>query len=382
MIVEELIKLPRAAKRLILALTDCVLVSLALWLSFSLRLGELYVPRGVQADFAYLFLLAPALAMLIFPFFGLYRVIIRHTGLHAAWAIVKAILVYCLSFGVLILLLKMTAVPRSVILINWPIAIILVGGFRIFGRWWLTGKLKLASGSKNKVRVAIYGAGGAGIQVASALSTSSHFKPVAFIDDSPLLQGNDIEGLPVYSFNSLNDLIEDSGIAEVLLAMPSVPRSRRSEIISLLEPYSVHVSTLPGMDDLASGRIKVDDIREVGVGDLLGRDSVEPDLDLLHANIKDKVVLVTGAGGSIGSELCRQIIKIGPRKLILFERGEHDLYSIENELVELVRRQHLELKMPGDLVIPILASILDQGRLESVCRAFGVHTIYHAAAYK
>lgn len=382
MIINELIGLPRTAKRLVLALCDCILVALALWISFSLRLGEFYVPRGVQADFAYLFLLAPALAMLIFPFFGLYRVIIRHIGLRAAWAIVKAITVYCLAFGVLVLLMKMIGVPRSVILINWLVAIILVGGFRIIGRWWLTGKFKLAAASKHKQRVAIYGAGAAGIQLASALSTSNHFNPVAFIDDNPSLHGNQIEGLPVYSFNRLNDLIEDLGIAEVLLAMPSVRRSRRSEIISLLEPYSVHVSTLPGMDDLASGRIKVDDIREVGVGDLLGRDAVKPDLELLHANIKGKVVLVTGAGGSIGSELCRQIIKIGPQKLILFERGEHDLYSIENELVELVRRQHPEITQPEMLIIPILASILNQDRLESVCRAFGVQTIYHAAAYK
>jgi FlaA1/EpsC-like NDP-sugar epimerase len=382
MIIDEILRLPRTAKRLILALGDCVLVALGLWISFSLRLGEFYLPQGVQAHFVYLFLLAPALAMLIFPFFGLYRVIIRHTGLHAAWAIVRAITVYCLAFGVLVLLLKMNAVPRSVILINWAVAIILVGGFRIIGRWWLTGNLKLAAGSKHKVKVAIYGAGAAGVQLATALSSSAHFKPVAFIDDSPSLQGNDIQGLPVYAFNRLNDLIEDLGITEVLLAMPSVPRSRRSEIISLLEPHSVHVSTLPGMDDLASGRIKVEDIREVGVGDLLGRDSVEPDLDLLHANVKNKVVLVTGAGGSIGSELCRQIVKIGPRKLILFERGEHDLYSVENELVELVRRQNPELKMPANLIVPILASTLDQGRLESVCKAFGVQTIYHAAAYK
>ena len=160
--------------------------------------------------------------------------------------------------------------------------------------------------------------------------------------------------------------------------MPSVPRSQRSKIITKLEPFAVHVTTLPGMDDLASGKIKVDDVREVGVRDLLGRDQVEPDLELLHANIKDKVVLVTGAGGSIGSELCRQIIKIKPRALILFERSEHDLYTIEKELTELVQRIH-----PDDnLIVPILASILNQGRLEAVCRAFAVQTIYHAAAYK
>ena len=321
MLIDELLKLPRPAKRLILAATDCLFVMFALWLSFSLRLGEFFMAQGIYANFHYLFLLAPALAMVIFPFFGLYRTIIRYIGILAIWSIIKAVTIYSLAFGVVVLLIGFPGIPRSVILINWLAAIILVGGSRIIGRWWLTGNLGLAAGSKHRTRVAVYGAGGAGIQIATALQSSPGFKPVAFIDDNRSLQGNYIEGLPVHPLKRLNDLIEDLGITEVLMAMPSVARSRRSEIISQLEPFPVHVSTLPGLDDLASGRVKVDDIREVDISDLLGRDTVKPDLDLLHANIKDKVVLVSGAGGSIGSELCRQIIKIGPQKLILYERG-------------------------------------------------------------
>ncbi|MBT8435511.1 MAG: polysaccharide biosynthesis protein [Gammaproteobacteria bacterium] len=382
MLIEELIKLPRPAKRLILAATDCLFVIFALWLSFSLRLGEFFMAQGIYANFHYLFLLAPALAMVIFPFFGLYRTIIRYIGIQAIWSIIKAVTIYSLAFGVVVLLIGISGIPRSVILINWLAAIILVGGSRILGRWWLTGNLGLAAGSKRRTRVAIYGAGGAGIQIATALQTSPGFKPVAFIDDNRSLQGNYIEGLPVHPLKRLNDLIEDLGITEVLLAMPSVARSRQSEIISQLEPFPVHVSTLPGLDDLASGRVKVDDIREVDISDLLGRDTVQPDLELLHANIKDKVVLVSGAGGSIGSELCRQIVKIGPQKLILYERGEHDLYTIENELIELIQRQQPDITASRELVTPILASILNQDRLESVCKAFGVQTIYHAAAYK
>ena len=381
MIIDELLKLPRTAKRLILAASDCLFVTLALWLSFSLRLGVFFVPEGIYSGFQYLFLVAPALAILIFPFFGLYRVIIRYIGIFALWGIFKAITFYSLAFGVVVLLSGLSGVPRSVILINWLVTIILVGGIRVVGRWWLTGNFKLAASSKQKVRVAIYGAGGAGIQIATALKSSPRFRPVAFIDDSSSLQGNFIEGLPVHSWKRLGALIDDLGITEVLLAMPSVARSRRSEIISMLEPYPVHVSTLPGLDDIASGAVKVDDIREVDISDLLGRDAVQPDLELLHANIRDKVVLVSGAGGSIGSELCRQIIRIGARKLILYERGEHDLYTIENELLDLVERQGGG-QQAEEVIIPILASIMSQDRLESVCRAFGVDTIYHAAAYK
>jgi FlaA1/EpsC-like NDP-sugar epimerase len=382
MIIEELLNLPRTVKRLIIAATDCLFVIFALWLSFSLRLGEVFVTRGNYENFHYLFLIAPALAIIVFQFFGLYRAVVRYIGVFSIWAIVKAVTFYSLAFGVLVLMIGISGVPRSVILINWVVTIILVGGSRIAGRWWLTGNLSFAPASKHKIRVAIYGAGGAGIQIATALASGARFKPVAFIDDNRSLQGNYIEGLPVYSLGRLNDLVDDMGITEVLLAMPSVARSRRKEIISMLEPYPVHVSTLPGMDDIASGLVKVDDIREVGAGDLLGRDPVKPDFDLLHANIRDKVVLVSGAGGSIGSELCRQIVRIRPRKLILFERGEHGLYLIENELHEMVRRQGGDSIAPDDLIVPILASVLDQSRFASVCTTFGVDTVYHAAAYK
>lgn len=382
MATDFLVKLPRPVKRMILAATDCASVTIALWLSFSMRLGEFFVFQGIYAEFYYLFIIAPVIAMLIFPFFGLYRAIVRYAGFDAIWAITKAVSLYSLIFAVLILLGGISGVPRSVILINWLVAIILVGGSRILARRWLSGNLRLMARSKQKIRVAIYGAGDAGVQIASALTNGSRFKPVAFLDDSLALQGNFIEGLPVYSAERITDLIENSGISEVLLAMPSVPRSRRNEIISMLEFHPVHVSTLPGLDDLASGIVRVEDIREVGVGDLLGRDAVEPDQDLLHANIKNKVVLVSGAGGSIGAELCRQIVKIGPSKLILYERGEHALYTIENELVELVSRLHPENASTRDMIVPIMASILNPERFESVCKAFGVQTIYHAAAYK
>ena len=377
-----ILEFPRNLKRLIALSLDLVLLPLALWISFSLRLGEFYVPRGDEADFIYLFAAAPLVAVPIFIKLGLYRAILRYIGFVAMWTIVKAISLYTLVFGVLILLSGLSGVPRSVILINWLVAILLIGSTRALGRWWITGSFQPRKKKPNPTRVAVYGAGNAGVQIATALSNGVVFKPVAFIDDNPALQGNLIEGIRVCSFQQLGSLVESNSVSEVIMAMPSVTRSRRNEIISMLESYPVHVSTLPGLDDLATGRVKVDDIREVGVGDLLGRDPVEPDLDLLHANIKDKVVLVTGAGGSIGSELCRQIVKIGMQKLILYERGEHNLYTVENELIEQAKHLRSGHESSAELIVPILASILNQDRLESVCKAFGVQTIYHAAAYK
>ncbi len=376
---KQFLGLPRNVKRLILLSADLFLLLFSLWASFSLRLGELFLPGG---DMVFLFIAVPVIAVPIFIRFGLYRAIIRYIGFIAMWAVVKAVSLYTLIWGVVILLSGIAGVPRSVLLINWLVAVLLIGGSRALARWWLTGSFQLSAEGQEQTRVVIYGAGGAGIQIATALSSSANIKPVAFIDDNRSLQGNYIGGLRIYSFKKLGSIVENLSVSEVLLAMPSVSRARKSEIISALEPLAVHVTTLPGLDDLASGRVKVDDIREVGVSDLLGRSQVEPDLDLLHANIRNKVVLVSGAGGSIGSELCRQIIKIGPKKLVLYERGEHDLYSIENELTQLLERQNPEADNYRDLVIPILASILNQDRLEAVCKAFGVQTIYHSAAYK
>jgi len=375
----NVLKLSRTAKRSIALFADLLLLPLALWASFSLRLGEFYLAEG---NIAYLFIAAPVIAIPIFIRLGLYRAIIRYIGFVAMWSVVKAVTLYTLIWGMLVLLTATPGVPRSVLLINWLVTILLVGGTRAIARWWLSGSFKGGDRSKHKKRVAIYGAGEAGIQIANALSDSFKFRPVAFIDDNPALQGNSINGLRVYSFKQLSVIIDDLLVTEVLLAMPSVSRSARNRIISKLEPYAVHVSTLPALDDLASGGIQVDDVREVGISDLLGRDPVDPDQLLLEKNIKGKVVMVTGAGGSIGSELSRQILKIGPAALILYERSEHDLYKIERELVDTANKLYPDSVNHENLITPILASVTIRSRLEMVCKVFGVQTVYHAAAYK
>jgi FlaA1/EpsC-like NDP-sugar epimerase len=379
MISREILKLPRNAKRLIVLSVDLILLPLALWASFSLRLGEIYLPDG---NIKYLFFSAPVIAIPIFIRLGLYRAIIRYIGFVAMWSVIKAVSLYTLVWGVVVLLTATPGVPRSVLLINWLMTILLIGGTRAVARWWLSGSFKSGRKGPAKRNVAIYGAGEAGVQISRALSNSPRFSPVAFIDDNPGLQGNYIGGLRVYPFKQLSTIIEDLSVTEVLLALPSVSRVARSRIISMLEPFAVHVITLPALDGLASGDIKANDIREVGVRDLLGRVPVEPDTELLKSNIKDKVVMVTGAGGSIGSELSRQILRIEPTTLILYERSEHDLYNIEEELLGMVERLYPDSRDKEDFIIPILASVTIQSRMEMVCKAFGVQTIYHAAAYK
>jgi len=294
MITKTVLSLPRYAKRLIVLSADLIILPLALWASFSLRLGELYVPRD---GIIFLFIAVPIIAIPIFIRFGLYRAIIRYIGFLAMWAVVKAVSLYSLVWGVLVLLTAIPNVPRSVLLINCLVTILLVGSSRAIARWWLSGSFNSVSKNGQKKKVAIYGAGIAGIQIATALGENPDFQPVAYIDEKKVLQGNYIRGLPVYAPGQLNSIIKDFLITEVLIAMPAASRSRRSEIISMLEPYPVHVTTLPGLDDLASGKVKVEDVREVGVRDLLGRDPVGPDNALLNANVKDRVVLVTGAGG-------------------------------------------------------------------------------------
>ncbi|TDY02707.1 polysaccharide biosynthesis protein [Thiohalophilus thiocyanatoxydans] len=373
--------LPRPYKQLVMAASDALLLIMALWAAFSLRLGTLYVP---QPPVLWVMLAAPLLAIPLFIRFGLYRAIVRYIGLKAIWVVVQAVSLYALTWAVLAFLSGVESIPRSVILINWLVAILLIGGSRMLARWWF---LRLQSepdaSVHGRISVLIYGAGASGIQLATALSFSQQYRPVAFIDDNPALQGHQINGLPVFAFSALDKLIKRLRVREIMLAMPSAPRSRRKMIIRRLEPYSVHVKTLPGFTELADGRVKIEDVKEVEIDDLLGRDHVEPRPELIEANVRDKVVMVTGAGGSIGSELCRQILKHHPRQLLLYEQNEYALYNIDHELIHAPAYQGSSAdRVAQRQVLPVLGSVLDQARLERLCTAFGVQTLYHAAAYK
>ena len=345
--------------------------------SFSLRLGQWYWP-GDELRYAFdtlnmwLIIGVPIIAIPIFIRFGLYRTTIRFIGFNALWEISKAVSLYALLWGIIAFMASAQTLPRSVIIINWLFAVMAISGLRMFARWLFSEILsEINPHSKN---VVIYGAGSAGRQLSIALSQSNEYNPVALIDDANEMHRQTINGLEVFSPDNLESLINKKNISEILLAIPSLSRIRRNEIINLLEPYPVTVRSLPSVSDLAQGKVKIDDLRKIDIKDLLGRALVKPNEKLLKIKITDKVVLVTGAGGSIGSELCRQILSLKPKRLILFEISESSLYQIEQELTK-IKPANIE-------IFPVLGSVRDKEIMEYICKNYSVQTIYHAAAYK
>lgn len=371
-IVDPLLALPRSVKRLVVVALDLVLALVSTWFAFYLRIEQTGLPQLQQA---YAYLLAPALAVPLFVRFGLYRAIFRYTGMAALATIAKAVGVYMALFFVALLLFKWDGVPRSVGLIQPMLFLLLVGGSRAVARFWLAGwssKTRHTAG-----RLLIYGAGEAGVQTASALSVARQFVLLGYIDDDETKAGGSINGVGIMGPDGVADAVANMGVTDILLAMPSLDRARRNEIISSLRELPVHVRTLPGMGDLASGRVTVQDFQELDVEDLLGRAPVPPDSTLLARNLAGKTVLVTGAGGSIGSELCRQIALERPHQLVLVEHSEFGLYTIHRELEGLCAEHELPVT-----VIPLLASVGNFGRLKEICQLYRPATVYHAAAYK
>jgi len=351
---------------------DTLFVVFSLWAAYSLRFGMPYEPFGNQF---WLWIIAPALALPVFIYFDLYRAIIRYIGFKAMWSLFQAVSLYALLWGVVAYLTGIPLIPRSVILLNWMLCLLFVAGTRMLVRWWFVGEqFKLGGKSKSSTakNVIIYGAGAAGVQLALLLHYDSGALAVAYVDDNPELHGHYVNGLIVISPDEIGEYIERNQIDEILLAIPSLRRSERKEILTRLEPYPVMVRTLPSVAKIAQGQVKIEDIRDVDVADLLGRDAVDPIPDLLDANVKGKVVMVTGAGGSIGAELCRQILNRSPQQLVLYEISEYLLYRIEREL----RESH------ADKLVCVLGSVQNQERMERVCGRYQVKTIYHAAAYK
>lgn len=381
----QLVSLPRRYKRLIQVSTDVLLVWAALWLAFFVRLGEAEFVEPLGGH-AWLFITAPLIAIPFFVRFGMYRAVMRYFGNDALLAIVKAV-----SVSTMLLALAVywradapKLIPRSMVFNYWWLSLLLLGGLRLLMRQYFMGDwFSAESPSKFKgrdaglPRVAVYGAGAAGNQLVAALRLGRAMRPVAFIDDDSNLCNRSIAGLRVYSPKHIQQMIDETGADEILLAIPSATRGRRREVLETLEPYPLHVRSVPGFMDLASGRVKVEDIQEVDVADLLGRDAVPPQQALFERCIRDKVVMVTGAGGSIGSELCRQILSNKPDVLLLFEHSEFNLYSIHIELERVIARTSLPVRL-----VPILGSIRNPERLLDVLRTWQVETVYHAAAYK
>jgi len=355
----------RAAKRLVVVAMDVCLGLAAMWLAFTLRLETPHWPEGKQW-LAYA--LAPALAFPIFAKLGLYRAIFRYTGLTALITTGKAVAIYgALLLGCL-LAAQWEGVPRSVGILQPLLFMLLVGASRALGWLALAGR-----SSQAPYRLLIYGAGSAGAQTAAGLGSVRQYQLKGFVDDDAAKVGRSINGVRVHAPQALPEVVRRLAITDVLLALPSSTRQRRREIIESLRDLPVRIRTLPGLSDLASGRVTVTDFQDVEIEDLLGREPVAPDPGLLGRNLADTVVLVTGAGGSIGSELCRQIVSERPQRLLLVDHSEYALYAIHHELQALA---------PPCELVPLLASVTHEARMADICRQHRPASVYHAAAYK
>jgi FlaA1/EpsC-like NDP-sugar epimerase len=370
--ITPLIALPRFFKRSIVICMDITLSLASVWIAFYLRLDQTGLPLLEQR---FVYVVAPLLAVPIFTRFGLYRAIFRYTGFASMLAIVKAILLYLIAFFSLLLAMKFDGVPRSVGLIQPVIFLLFITTSRAMAKLLLSGWLPKKRNPTG--RLLIYGAGEAGIQTAFALSTSKRYQLLAFIDEDTSKIGRSINGIDVICSRDVPDAIARMGITDILLAMPSLGRQKRNEIISTLGELSVHVQTLPSVLDLASGKVTVQDFQELDAEDLLGRAPVQAKSTLFAASLDQKIVLVTGAGGSIGGELCRQIALARPATLILVEHNEFSLYSIHQELHTLCKERSLTIN-----IVPLLASISNYLRLNEILRLYKPTNVYHAAAYK
>ena len=379
--------MPRMAKRGVVLVLDTVLCGFTAWLAFYLRLGDFVPLTGTTqwspgvAVFASLIFGIP-----IFIVSGLYRAIFRYNGLPALMAVSKAMFIYGLLYALVFTVVGIQGVPRTIGLIQPVLLLFFAGMSRMFARFWLGG-LYLDILKKAKLpQVLIYGAGTAGRQLALAMANSSDMRVIGFLDDDTRLHGSLLNELPIYNPLELDDLTTSISVTDVLLALPGASREHRNSILAKLAQYKLAVRNLPDIGDIATGRISMSDLRELDIDDLLGREPVKPDERLLNKNTIGQTVMVTGAGGSIGSELCRQIYKIRPQVLLLVDMSEFALYQIHQELENLHQNEFiksgLQSTKDGVQIIPLLASVCDETRINAIISTWQPDTVYHAAAYK
>jgi FlaA1/EpsC-like NDP-sugar epimerase len=368
-----LLGLSRSSKRLMVVFVDALFCWLSVWLAFDLRL-ETWLP--FNSNMALASTVSMAIALPLFVAFGLYRAIFRYAGIDALSAIFKSLAIYGFIYVFLFTLIGLEGVPRTVGIIQPTLLAIFTLMSRVIARYWLGGLYRRMSNADAR-RLLIYGAGSAGRQLASALANSAELRPVGYLDDDDRLHGQTLNGLKIFNPSRLDELVKKLNVHDVLLAIPSASRARRNEVLELTRKAHVQVRTLPGVVELAQGNVQVSDLKELDIEDLLGREPVVPNPLLLRKNITGKVVLVTGAGGSIGSELCRQIMKANPAVLLLVESSEFALYAIHQELDKKKTQSELAASL-----IPLLASVQDLGRIAEILTAWKPATVYHAAAYK
>jgi FlaA1/EpsC-like NDP-sugar epimerase len=370
-----LLNLSRVSKRTAAVLFDVLLSVISVWFAFDLRL-ESWTEWSAEHWAA--LLVSLVIALPLFTVLGLYRAIFRYAGLPALLIILKAVSIYAIVYVLVFSIVGVPGVPRAVGVLQPVLLLLGVTLSRAGVRYWLGGHYQSRLKMSGLPRVLIYGAGSAGRQLAAALKTSPEVCLVGFVDDDDSMHGQVLNGLKIFRSEDLRTTVAKLRVNQVYLAIPSVSRARRNEILNLVRAAHVQVRTLPGLMDLAQGRVHVSDLRELDIEDLLGREPVPPNNAMLAHNIACKVVLVTGAGGSIGSELCRQIVKAEPTTLLLVELTEFALYSVHQELLRMV------IKSPTSVVrlVPLLANVRDNARMDEIFRAWKPDTVYHAAAYK
>jgi len=370
--VRLILALPRPAKRAFVVLVDIAMCVLSVWLAFYLRLGEFlnFFDGRISP-----LVVSVVMAVPIFTISGLYRAIFRFSGWPALLIVTRTILAYGVLYSLVFTVITVEGIPRTIGLIQPILLLIFIGITRVLASIWLGGRHLYILEKTSLVKVLVYGAGSTGIQLVNAIGNNQEIKVVGFLDDDRRLHGQVLNGKPIFCPDELDKLIKKHRLSEVLLAMPSLTRVRRSEILSKLRNSRISVRTVPRVADLIRGDVGVDELRELDLNELAGREAVVPDHKLLYQSVNRKVVMVLGSGGSIGSELCRQIISCGPKSLLLVDHDEYALYKIHSELESL----SLDFKFK---VMPLLASVQDSSRMLDIMKAFRPHVVYHAAAYK
>ena len=388
--VTQVASLSRLAKQGMLTLSDSFLLVFSVISAFSLQHGAWFWPADNWNDpLGILILIAPFIAFPIFIYFGLYRSIVRYIEARAASSVGLAVSLYAFIWGLVVFLTGIEGISIAVMLINWLVALLVIGGSRLFARGLLNShKLKINQNVRPLSRVMIFGAGEAGRQLAHALWFSEEFHLCGFVDDNKKLQGLELMGVPILAMAKLAKFVAQQNVSEILLAIPSVSRNERNEIIRRLQHLRVRIRTLPGLSVLVRDQVGIADLHELEIEDLLVRELAVPDESLLQKQVRGGVVLVTGAGGSIGSELCSQILKRAPKILLILELNEFALYSVQRELLSQLK---CEVDNENDSsksvrllprVIPLLGSVQDEGRLNILVQAWKPQVIFHAAAYK
>ena len=394
---QSVVALPREAKRIIVLVVDISFCVLSVWLAYYLRLGE-FIPLAGRPMLAAA--VSISLAIPLFIISGLYRAIFRYSGLPAIVSLVRAIGVYGLIYAAIFTAIGFDGIPRTVGLIQPMLLLLFVGTSRAFAKLWLGGEYQSRWKRAALPQLLIYGAGSAGRQLANAMAVSTDISLVGYLDDDDRLHGHVLNGLPIFDPRDLPMLVTQSKVTNILMAMPTISRQRRNAILEALAPLHLSVRTLPEINDLATGKVSLSDIRELDIDDLLGREPVKPNALLINRNTQNKTVLVTGAGGSIGSELCRQILQARPKRLLLVDMSEFALYQIHLELLAFVNQSQNSPSdsLDGELVaqpigvsedltiaseiVPLLASVCDEVRMQEIMDTWRPHTVYHAAAYK